>query len=538
MIAESMTVAHAAPTAGADGRPATRRHTRVVVAIAAVPVAAYLFVAARRLGHPYELEWMEGGSLEWIRGWADGGAPLYGPPSLERTPWAYPPLYPALSAAVAQLTGWGFLPLRLVSLLASLVAFGLLVALGRRLTGGWVAGMVAAGVFSATYLPSGLWFDIGRVDSLLIAWLLAAIWIALRANGIGGGLAVGVLLTLAAATKQNALFVAAPLLLGLLLTRRRVGIAATATHVSLLVGGVALAQAWTDGWFGDYVIGLLPGHPIVAHQVVTFWLVDLGALLAPTMLLLVVAARRQGVGRTAISMVRSREWAPEHPDAVLVGLAVVGLLGAGWVGRLHSGGAVNVLMPAYSACALLAGLAIAALSRSAPTPRQDRTARRVVLLACTAQVAVSVPFLGAALPSAADRAAGEEVIAAIARLPGRVLLLDHPHYLTLAGKPPNAHLVAVGDLLRGPDSRARASLVASIPATLRHTDVVLLDRADDEAIFGPELTRDFARLDTSGTAHAGVFWPVGGIDGRPAVVWVRRGVVVDPATITALVAPR
>ena len=527
-----------APAVVASARPATRRHDRVVMAIAAVPIAAYLFVAVRRLGYPYELEWMEGGSLEWIRGWADGGAPLYGPPSLERTPWAYPPLYPALSAAVAQLTGWGLLPLRLVSLLASLVALGLLVALGRRLAGGRVAGVTAAGVYAATYLPSGLWFDTGRVDSLLVALLLAAIWTALRANGIGGGIALGVLLTLAAATKQNALFLAAPLLLGLLLTRRRAGIAATATHVLLLLGGVALAQAWTDGWFGDYVIGLLLGHPIVAHQVVTFWLVDLGALLAPTMLLLVVAARRQGVGRTAIAMVRSRGWASGHPDAVLVGLAVVGLLGAGWVGRLHSGGAANVLMPAYAAYALLAGLAVAALSRPEPTPHAERTARQVVGFALTAQVAVSVPFFGAALPSGADRVAGQEVVAAIARLPGRVLLLDHPHYLTLAGQAPNAHLVAVGDLLRGPDSRARAALVASIPATLRHIDVVLLDRADDEAILGPELTRDFARVDTPGTAQAGVFWPVGGVDGRPSIVWVRRGVVLDPATITALVAPR
>ena len=108
---------------------------RVLVCVAAAaPIAAYLWVALHRVGYGYELDWMEGGSVELVARVAAGHS-LYTAPSLGFVGWTYPPLYYWIAAGVAKLTGVGFLPLRLVSLLASLVSMATLGWIVTRETG-------------------------------------------------------------------------------------------------------------------------------------------------------------------------------------------------------------------------------------------------------------------------------------------------------------------------------------------------------------------------------------------------------------------
>ena len=87
-------------------------------------------------------------------------------PRLHYVPYPYSPLYFWVSGALARVTGVGFLPLRLVSLVSSLGLCAVLVRIVWRETGDVVAGVVASGLFTATFAVSGAWFDIGRVDSL------------------------------------------------------------------------------------------------------------------------------------------------------------------------------------------------------------------------------------------------------------------------------------------------------------------------------------------------------------------------------------
>ncbi|MGH9075462.1 MAG: hypothetical protein ACRDZQ_15280, partial [Acidimicrobiales bacterium] len=113
--------------------------------VALVPVATYCWVAFHRIGYRFELEWMEGGAVEVVRRVALGQG-IYVQPSLHFVPWPYTPLYWWLSAGVAHLTGIGFFPLRLVSLVASLAVFVVLAWLVRAETGRWAPGLVAAGI--------------------------------------------------------------------------------------------------------------------------------------------------------------------------------------------------------------------------------------------------------------------------------------------------------------------------------------------------------------------------------------------------------
>jgi hypothetical protein len=142
-----------------------------LVAAACAFIGVYLYVAAARIAYPYEIEWMEGGSLEHVERILTG-RPIYVKPSLDFIPYIYTPAYYYVAAAVSQITGIGFTPLRLVSFLASLVCFTLVFEFVRREGGSASCGVISAGLFAATFRLGGAWFDVARVDSLfmLFCW--------------------------------------------------------------------------------------------------------------------------------------------------------------------------------------------------------------------------------------------------------------------------------------------------------------------------------------------------------------------------------
>src|SRR5829696_1711339 len=86
-----------------------------VIAASAWYLGAYFVVAMLRLHYPFDLEWMEGGSVDHVARILRF-QPLYIPPQISFIPFEYPPLYFYVSAFVAMIVGEGYVPLRLVSL--------------------------------------------------------------------------------------------------------------------------------------------------------------------------------------------------------------------------------------------------------------------------------------------------------------------------------------------------------------------------------------------------------------------------------------
>jgi 4-amino-4-deoxy-L-arabinose transferase-like glycosyltransferase len=170
--------------------------------LAALPIVRYLWVVAHRITFPFELEWMEGGSVEVVRRVLEGHG-IYGPPSMGFTPWPYTPLYFWVAAAVSKVTGAGFLPLRIVSVGASIAVLWLLYRIVTAATGDRVSGLLASGIYAATYSLSGAWADIGRVDSLFLAFAIGAIAVARRAQTPRAGVLVGFLFFLSFFTKPR-----------------------------------------------------------------------------------------------------------------------------------------------------------------------------------------------------------------------------------------------------------------------------------------------------------------------------------------------
>ena len=150
---------------------AARTARYLLVAAAAGYLLIFLVVAAWRLQHPFELEWMEGAMVEHVQRVVAGDR-IYVPPSLDFVPFIYPPGFYYASAAMAQVTGVGFPALRLVSLLSSLGVFALLYLFVARDTRDRFAAVAAVGLFAATYRIGGTFFDVGRVDALFLVLLL------------------------------------------------------------------------------------------------------------------------------------------------------------------------------------------------------------------------------------------------------------------------------------------------------------------------------------------------------------------------------
>src|ERR1700730_2135816 len=122
----------------------------LLIAGAAWYIAAFVVVALFRLSYPFPLEVTEGPVLRGVERVLHGQA-LYVAPTLQHVPYIYGPVYFYLSALVALVTGPSYLPMRLVSLAASLGSLAIVARLVYRETGSIGAGVVAAGLLAATY---------------------------------------------------------------------------------------------------------------------------------------------------------------------------------------------------------------------------------------------------------------------------------------------------------------------------------------------------------------------------------------------------
>ncbi|MGH2895707.1 MAG: ArnT family glycosyltransferase [Solirubrobacteraceae bacterium] len=482
----------------AESRPAARsvggRRRREWIArtllalIVAAPIAVYLWIAAHRLGYPYELDWMEGGSVELVARVAAGHS-LYATPSLAYVGWTYPPLYYWVSAAVAEITGIGFLPLRLVSTVASLLAMATLAGIVWRETRDRLAGLVAAGLFAATFQISGAWFDTGRVDSMLVALTLVALAWGRWARTVRGGVGLGVLAFLAFFTKQTGLVALLPALLYLAVARRRVGVPALVTLLGLAAVSTVVLDAASNGWYRYYVFSELSGQPWAQQVWVSFWVSDIWDHEWPVVAL---------VGAAGVLGWRGRSRLHRRPANLYWATAAAGLVVSAWLSRLHTGGYANVLMPAYAATALLGGLAFGTLAQRtgtrAETGRRSSVTAPLAGLTLVAQMALLAYLPQAQIPTATDRAAGAQLIARLRSLPGPVIVLRHPWYATLAGKGSSAaQQEALHDVLRSSAERGPRALRASMGGALDADGVqtVVLDYAGDGSLLGPEFTREF-----------------------------------------------
>ncbi len=487
-------------------------------ALALIAVAVVFTTSAMRVGYPFENEWLEGGTLLHVQRILDGDG-LYVEPSYSYVAYPYGPVYFYACAAMAAIVGPGFVPLRLVSLGASLGTVVLIVLLIRRRTGRLDAAIIAVGLYAATYRLSGEWFEIARVDALFLFLFMAAVYLLGTGSSRRSQVLAGVLLALSCLTKQTLAVLAAPLMLWMIIDDWRRAVRVGATAAVTFAGGTALFMVLSDGWFWYYVVTLPSRHGLFDRPDLwfyfRFWWED---ILRPLPILSLLVA-----GFAVISLA-----ARETRRAGLFEFSLlIGCLAVSWVGRLNVG-FHNVLLPAYAGLATLLGQGLGWLLERDSAHRSRLTA--VAVPAILVMVMVQLVLLRFdprdCLPTQADREAGYALVDRLANMPGEVVVSAHPYLLMLAGKPVHAHQPAFMTFIGGfggeTDELGRAELanMRQDIAAKRYSTIILdgPKKAGASAWFVP--LEGHYRLAERVFDDPGVFMPVTGATRQPTFILV------------------
>jgi hypothetical protein len=484
-----------------------------ILALSLPALARFVALAFARIRYPFELEWMEGGAVTHVQVALSGHA-LYGPPSLDFTPFIYAPFYYYVSALISVITGPGYLAPRIVSTFAILGCFTLIGWWVRRETEDAVAGLAAAGAFSATYAVTGFWFDVARVDSLYLLCILSAYALVRFGETPRNAAIAGVLLALAFFTKQSGLALAAVALVSLALRSLRLGLVASGTFAVLALGGFGLFDHATKGWLHFYLFTVPADHVIFWDTWQATLTKYLWTPIVPMTFSAVAVTCGLGLGPR---LPRSRWFFYASFIATSAATSLVYLL--------HTGGYPNVLLPAYAAFSVAFGIALAAIRRGGVPADAGRIGRQCFAVAAVAVQGVLLSYdAAAALPTATDIAEGNRALRELARLPKPLWITASSYYSVLAGQRELVtHTMGLVDVLKAGGPVA-AKLHAELQKEIRthHFKTIVFDRA-----FGflpPDLVYEIktnyhqtgALFKNPGTRG---LWPKSGAEVRPDEIW-------------------
>jgi hypothetical protein len=311
--------------------PALMRRALVVAqVVAGAAIFACLYTMFGRLGYRCDLEWMSGAIYDHIERWRDG-RPVYTEPSVDWTPFLYPPLYYALVAKL-----WSVLPIgiaaRSVSIAASCVQGACIWRLARRHGATRTWAFIGLGIFAAAFADTSFWYDLERVDPLFAAMMLVGAVVLTERCDVVSTIGVGAWMGLGFFAKQPAVVFIAAAFFALLVTRQWMRAAAFAIPAGIvIVLGVSWLDARTGGWFRYYVLRMPGAHGVVPSLFKLLFFEDVPRAFA------LVASSAFFVGRFLARRMQDRE---DTVFACMLGAA--GL--ASGSSRVHFGGWDNVLL--------------------------------------------------------------------------------------------------------------------------------------------------------------------------------------------------
>jgi hypothetical protein len=468
-------------------------------------VVQFLFVALHRIRYPFELEWMEGGVAQHVER-VLAGKPLYVAPSLEFVPYIYNPFYYYVSAAASRVLGQGLFALRAVSFASTLVLFGLLYSLIARDTRSRFAGLVAVGLFAATYPLSGNWLDLARPDALFLVLLLGSVYCVRFAEKPRTLVIGAVLFCLSYFTKQSAGPMLPSLVLYAFVSRGFRGSSwFIGPAIGLLAAVMLVANLVTHGWYLFYTFSLPMTHG-VNDLVAEFWQVEM--MQRVPVLIVAYAVLLAGVRDES----NRRTWLFYAP-------LTTSLLLAGYLSRIHNGSFLNDLLPAHLGLSIAAGVVIG--TQSKPSEGDTANPRLAWSLVAIVQLSFLVYDSAPLVPRVEDRVAGFALLEKLRALPGDVLLTHRPYLGELAGKASYAPFMAYSDVFKGKDDPRGAKRMAEhafVTALEQHRfSKVIVDAEDWPFMYS--LKQHYHRVGGLLYARRDTFWPITGGRIRPEIVY-------------------
>lgn len=422
-------------------------------------LALCLFVMFSRLTYPYELEWMEGAMFQVVMRVVDG-LPIYTSPSMDYVPPLYAPLYFYIAALVTKIMGEGLPALRLVSLLASLGTVAWVGYAVWLLTRSRLSVLLGVCCWAALYAMVGSYYDAARLDSLWAFFLAGAFTglIAFVRQKKKKFLCLMVFfLWLAVFTKQTTLSLLPFFFLALwLFSEFRVAFY-SGVVLAALIGLVLCCLQWqSNGLFYFYAMEMASGHEFIRGIPYNFllgdmlWGVPVYLVLCGCFLFIEEKNLRQ---RCA--------WL-----SLFSGFFLMSLLS-----RWYSGGWINVLIPFHQLIVVVSAAGFyVVVKKLGGTQRRvwfSRAALGLVSVLLSLNMARGWIRPNYFLPTDADRACGDSVVATLVQAPGDLVCVSKHTYLAfLAGKKSCAHEAWGIDLMNGSNRELANQLEADVKQQL------------------------------------------------------------------------
>jgi hypothetical protein len=409
-------------------------------------IVFFIVVASLRASFPMQLEWVESGVLDSVDRLLAHKA-IYVAPTHFFVPYLYTPLYYHVSAWICRLTGPGFAPLRWISIVSTLISFGLIFKLTQELTSSARAGLLAAGCFAGLYRASAGSFDIARVDMLYIALVLAAIYALWRDKMLLAGL----LFACAYQTKQGAAIVAVCTLAGTW-RRPRSCLTGFITFIVLAGASTLYLNHISDGWYAFYTLWLPRHQPLDPASLANFFERDLVRYMLPALLLIGWSARKE-----------FHKLLFSFRGNFLLSCAI-GVFISAAAGRFHSGGAANATLPLFAWVAVLFGVA---LDRQLACGDSPQSASLIPATLAVLQYLLMFAPPSHFVPTRAAKLEAQRFLQQMAAIPGDIYVVNAAADLEPAHKTTFANGVTVWDIVRAGDSAASRALVADLQQSIR-----------------------------------------------------------------------
>jgi hypothetical protein len=425
----------------------------LVFAACLIPVFIYIFIFMQRISFPFDIEWSEGAALNQVNRILSGNT-VYLKPDLDYAPLVYTPLFYYLAALITSLYGNALFVMRLISVVGSLGAAGLIFGMVYWKTKDFLASWISGSLFLACFSISDGFFDLARVDSIYVLLVLIGLLIIQRAKSRWAYLGAGLWIAITFFVKQSGLIVFLPMVIYLVVTDFRRSWTLLVGSLLAVIIPVLVIDQQTQGWFLYYVLDLPALHGYSWLSLMNFWV---GDILSPLGIAVGLAIYYLWIGRMEASAESSNSGLLENgvlnppifardqiweKDRVLLLLFCGGAVASAWITRSTNGGGANNCMSAYAAISLMAGLGFYLVISRAGQKMFGKTDLSGFL-----KVLVLVQMIGLVynpfnyLPSQADVQANEIVFDSILGTEGQVFIPYRSHLPVMAGKGPQIHMI-------------------------------------------------------------------------------------------------
>lgn len=410
------------------------KYFKIILGTAAIAyIALMLYVTLSRIAYPFELEWMEGGSVEQLD-LIMQSKQIYTPPSINYIPYIYTPMYYWASIPFAKVFGIGLFPMRLVSFLSTLGCLLLTFLIINQLTKDKLLSLTGAGLFAATFNIGGAWFDLARVDMLFMLFYLFAVFILISNRDTKWLLISSLIAFCGFLTKQSAMFLFFPVSVYLLIYERKKSWYFNIPFWSLLILSTVYFSMSSDGWYYFWNFTLPADHRWTKKVFILFWTFDI--------------IRPLGVSLAFIIMIfLTKKWKENKNNLLLYLSIIIGAVICSYSSRLHYGGYANVLIPIYAILSIFMPLGV----KYVLGMFSEESNKIIHILVYTLLIFQFITLLyspGKMIPTKADEKAGWELVNTIKSFKGDVYVPGNIYFSRVAGKKQFSHGLLLWDLMQ------------------------------------------------------------------------------------------